>query len=155
MIYLTSIINFNYFIPFSICHNTTKQKELFSLRGTTFVLSSDWWIIGLTPLVTWSFITLFSYIYVMLMVTGLLRNLDVLSSCIISSSCTFLNRGLVLWCYTTLLTIFQLYRWGQFYWRRKPEYPQVTDKLVSSIPRLSGIRNHNVSCDTHWLPVIA
>jgi hypothetical protein len=47
----TSIINFNYSIPFSICYNTTKQKELFSLKGTTFVyvLSSDWWIIGLTP----------------------------------------------------------------------------------------------------------
>ena len=35
---------FNYSIPFSICHNTTKWKELFSLTGTTFVyvLSSDW-----------------------------------------------------------------------------------------------------------------
>ena len=51
LIYLTSIIDFNYSIPFSICHNTTKQKKLFSLKGTTFVyvLSSDWWISGLTP----------------------------------------------------------------------------------------------------------
>ena len=50
-------------------------------------------------------------------------------------------------------TIFQLYRGGQFYWLRKPEYPektinlsQVTDKLisyfVSSTPRLNGIRTH-------------
>ena len=56
VVYLTSIINFNYSIPFSICHNTTKRKELFLLKGTTFVyvLSSDWWIIGLTP--TTSFI---------------------------------------------------------------------------------------------------
>ena len=51
-IYLTSIINFNYSIPFSIFHNTTKRKELLSLKGITFVyvLSSDWWIIDLTPI---------------------------------------------------------------------------------------------------------
>ena len=63
---------------------------------------------------------------------------------------------MVLWCLTPLSTIFQLYRGGQFYWWRKPDYPvkttelsQVTDNLshsvVSSTPRLSGIRTHNVS----------
>ena len=66
------------------------------------------------------------------------------------------------WCLTRLLTIFLLYRSGQFYWRRKPEYPatttdlsQVSDTLsnnvVSSTPRSEQDRNHSFSDDRHWV----
>jgi hypothetical protein len=87
-------------------------------------MHSEVWAAGLIKSHVLHFIHIYIYIYIYIdLIISVNKEVE-------------LSLIFVWWCLMPLSAIFQLYRGGQFYWRRKPEVPektidlsQVTDKL--------------------------
>jgi hypothetical protein len=77
---------------------------------------------------------------------------DIYSIYIIFSKSVHINGELGLWCLTLLSTIFQLYRSGQFYWGRKPEYPVNTTDLSQVTDKLDHIMLYRVHLAMNGIP---